>query len=159
MPKPDMKLAVNVNVTGTLSGQSLTASATYSQGTTDPPSTGVVDAGGDIDLTKMNDPGSNYSNQTDITFMLSGTITDGQGNSYEVVFPDQVGSAISVQKKSGGPPASGEFVSSLQSETSLLLDDANSDGQDYKYCLTIEPDIISAEGIPSCPLDPNIVNR
>ena len=158
MPKPDMKLAVNVNVTGTMSGQNLTATATYSQGTTDPPSTGVVDAGGDIDLTKMN-PGGNYSNQTDITFMLSGAITDGQGNSYEVVFPDQVASAISVQKKNGGPPASGEFLPTLQSETALLLDDANSDGQDYKYCLTIEPDIISAEGIPSCPLDPNIVNR
>ena len=159
MPKPDMTLAVNVNVTGTLSGQTLTASATYSQGATNPPSTGVVDAGGDIDLKKMMDQGNNFSNQTDISFMLSGTITDGQGRSYEVVFPDQVGSAISVLKKNGEQPPQGQFQPTLQSETSLLLDDANSDGQDYKYCLTIEPDIISAEGVPSCPLDPNIVNR
>jgi hypothetical protein len=159
MPKPDMTLAVNVNVTGTLTGNSLTATATYSQGASNPPSTGVVDAGGDIDLTKMSDPNNAFSNQTDITFMLSGTITDGQGNSYEVVYPDQVTSAINVLKKNGGPPPAGQFNPSLESETSLLLDDTNSDGQDYSYCLTIEPDIISADPIPTCPLDPNIVNR
>jgi hypothetical protein len=159
MPKPDMSLGVNVNVTGTLNGNTLTATATYSQGTTNPPSTGVVDSSGDIDLTKMSDPGNQYSNQTDITFMLSGTITDGTGNSYNVIYPDQVSQAIRLQKQNGGNPTSGEFVPALQSTTALFLDDANSDGQDYTYCLTIEPNIISADPIPTCPLDPQIVNR
>jgi hypothetical protein len=155
MPKPDMTLGVNVNVTGTLSGQTLTAHATYSQGASNPPSTGVVDAGGDIDLTQMNNQGNDYSNQTDITFMLSGTVTDGAGNSYNVVFPDQVGQAVTISGGSGN----NQFIPSLISENSLLIDDADTDGQTYRYCLTVEPDIISADPIPTCPLDPNIVNR
>ena len=86
MPKPDMTLAVNVNVTGSIdSNNQLNATATYSQGTTVPASTNVVASNGDIDLNNMNDSNNDYSNQTDITFMLSGTITDQQGNSYEVV--------------------------------------------------------------------------
>jgi len=40
-----------------------------------------------------------------------------------------------------------------------LIDDADADGQEYTYCLTVEPDIISADAIPTCALDPNIVNR
>jgi len=47
----------------------------------------------------------------------------------------------------------------LASETSLFVDDSDQDGQDYTYCLTVEPDIISADPIPTCPLDPQIVNR
>jgi hypothetical protein len=159
MPKPDMSLGVNVNVTGSIDNTGkLTATATYSQGTSNPPSTGVVDAGGDIDLTKMTDQGNNFNNQTDITFMLSGTVTDQSGTSYNVQFPNPVASAITVQKQNGGNPSSGEFVPSLQSSTSLLLDDANSDGQDYNYCLTVEPNGLFAN-MPTCPLDPNIVNR
>src|SRR5690242_3593785 len=158
MSKPDMTLAVNVNVTGSVDNTGkLTASATYSQGATNPPSSGVVDAGGDIDLTKMTDPGNNYSNQTDITFMLSGTITSGS-DSYQVNFPAPVGSAISVLKKNGDPPPPNQFQPSLQSVTSLFLDDTNNDGQDYKYCLTVEPSGLWAN-TPTCPLDPNIVNR
>ena len=154
-----MSLGVNVNVTGSIDNTGkLTATATYSQGTSNPPSTGVVDAGGDIDLTKMTDQGNNFNNQTDITFMLSGTVTDQSGTSYNVQFPNPVASAITVQKQNGGNPNSGEFVPSLQSSTSLLLDDANSDGQDYNYCLTVEPNGLFAN-MPTCPLDPNIVNR
>lgn len=159
MPKPDMTLAVNVNVTGSIDNTGkLTANATYSQGATNPPSTGVVDAGGNIDLTKMNDQGNEFNNQTDITFMLSGSITSGN-DTFDVNFPEQIGQAITIEKKSGGPPAAGEFAPALQSDTSLLLDDANSDGQDYTYCLTVEPSGAWADGTPTCPLDPNIVNR
>jgi hypothetical protein len=159
MPKPDMSLGVNVSVTGSIDNTGkLTAAATYTQGTSNPPSTGVVDASGDIDLTKMIDQGNNFSNQTDITFMLSGTVTDQNGTTYNVQFPNPVTSAITVQKQNGGNPSSGEFVPSLPTRTSLLLDDANSDGQDYTYCLTIEPNGLFAN-MPTCPLDPNIVNR
>ena len=159
MPKPDMSLGVNVNVTGSIDGTGkLTATATYSQGTSNPASTGVVDASGDIDLTKMNDQGNNFSNQTDITFMLSGTVTDQSGTSYNVQFPTPVTSAITLQKQNGGNPSSGEFVPSLPTATSLLLDDANSDGQDYNYCLIVEPTGLFAT-TPTCRLDPNIVNR
>jgi len=159
MPKPDMSLTVNVDVTGTLSGNSLSATATYSQVASTPPSTGVVDSSGDIDLTQMSDPNNQYSNQTDITFILSGTITDGQGNSYSVEYPSPVTSAVTLRKQNGGPPNSGEFVPSLPTATSLLLDDANSDGQDYSYCLVVQPNMLDADGNPTCALDPNIVNR
>jgi len=157
MPKPDMTLGVNVNVTGTLNGSTLTASATYSQATSNPPSTGVVASNGDIDLNQMTDPNHQFSNETDITFMLSGTITDGNGNSYNVVFPDTVDQAVTISQKGGG--GHGQLAPSLVSTSSLLIDDTNNDGQDYSYCLTIEPNMISADGIPTCPLDPNIVNR
>ena len=50
MPKPDMSLTVNVDVTGQLSGNTLTVSQkTYTQGATNPPSTNVVSSNGDID--------------------------------------------------------------------------------------------------------------
>src|SRR5690348_3652373 len=118
MPKPDMSLSVNVNVTGQLNGNVLTVSnKSYTQTASTPASPGVVDSSGDIDLTKMNDPGNNYSNQTDITFMLSGTITDNQGNNYQVVFPDQVGNAVTITGGSGNS----QFTPSLLSETSLFL--------------------------------------
>jgi hypothetical protein len=148
-----MTLAVNVNVTGSIDDTGkLTASATYSQGATNPPSTNVVDAGGDIDLTQMNDQNNDFSNQTDITFMLSGNVTDPQGNSYTVQFPS--GNPVTITGGSGN----NEFSPSLLSSTSLLIDDADDDGQTYHYCLTVEPNMI-AEPMPTCPLDPNIVNR
>jgi hypothetical protein len=160
MPKPDMSLTVNVDITGQLNGNVLTVSQkSYSQGASNPASTNVVSSDGNIDLTQMTDPGNQYNNQTDITFMLSGTITDNSGNSYTAQFPNNVSQAISLQKQNGGAPTAGEFVPSLQSSTALFLDDANSDGQDYTYCLTVEPNMISADGIPTCPLDPTIVNR
>src|SRR5262245_6133849 len=158
MPKPDMSLAVNVNVTGSIdSNNVLHATATYSQGATVPASTNVVASNGDIDLNNMNDSNNNYSNQTDITFMLSGTITDQSGNSYSVVYPNTVAQAVNIQEKGGG--GHGQLTPSLPSETSLFIDDADTDGQDYTYCLTIEPNMISADGIPTCPLDPQVVNR
>lgn len=157
MPKPDMSLVVNVNVTGQLNGNTLTATPTYSQGTTTPPSSGVVSSNGDIDLNQMSDPNHQYSNETDITFLLSGTITDGSGNSYNVVFPNSVDQAVSISQKGGG--GHGQLTPSLVSNSSLLIDDSNNDGQDYAYCLTIEPNMISADPIPTCPLDPQIVNR
>jgi len=158
MPKPDMSLAVNVNVTGSIdSNNKLNATATYTQGTTVPASTNVVDANGDINLNNMNDVGNRYSNQTDITFMLSGTITDQNGNSYSVVYPDTVAQAVNIQEKGGG--GHGQLTPSLPSESSLLIDDSDTDGQDYTYCLTVEPNMISADDIPTCPLDPQVVNR
>jgi hypothetical protein len=153
-----MSLTVNVNVTGSIdSNGKLTAAASYSQGNTLPASTNVVDASGDIDLNNMNDVGNQYSNQTDITFMLSGTITDQSGHTYNAVFPNSVAQAINIQQKGGG--GNGQLTPSLPSQTSLFIDDVDQDGQDYTYCLTVEPNMISADGIPTCPLDPNIVNR
>jgi hypothetical protein len=158
MPKPDMTLAVNVAVTGSIdSNNQLNPTATYTQGTTVPASTNVVDSKGNINLKNMSDSNNNYSNQTDITFMLSGTITDQNGNSYGVVYPDTVAKAIDIQEKGGG--GHGQLVPSLASETSLFVDDSDQDGQDYTYCLTVEPNMISADGVPTCALDPTIVNR
>ena len=158
MPKPDMSVAVNVQISGTIDNSgALHATAAYSQGTTIPASSNVVDAGGDINLNNMNDSNNNYSNQTDITFMLSGTVTDQQGNSYAVEFPAPVSSAINIQQKGGG--GNGQMTPSLNSGTQLFVDDADQDGQDYTYCLTIQADTISANGEPTCSLDPQIVNR
>jgi len=153
MPKPDMSLTVNVNVTGTLdSNNNLTASATYSQGTSTPSSPGVVDTGGDIDLTQMQDQNNDYSNKTDITFMMSGTITDAHGNQYSAQFPS--GNPVTITGGSGN----NQFTPSLQSSTQLLIADADENGQTYHYCLACEPDILSAD-MPVAALDPNIVNR
>ena len=159
MPKPDMTLAVNVAVTGTIdSNNVLQATATYSQGATTPASSNVVDSTGDINLNNMNDSNNDYSNQTDITFMLSGTVTDQNGESVNVVFPDTAAQAVTITQQGGG--SNNELTPSLSSQTQLVIDDADEDGQTYTYCLTVDADIIEAEGgPPSCPLDPQIVNR
>lgn len=97
----------------------------------------------------------NCSRTTNCATLLSGTITDGNGDTYNVVFPSNVANAVTI---SGGSGAN-QFTPSLLSSSSLLLDDADDNGQSYQYCLTVEPNMISADGVPSCPLDPMIVNR
>jgi len=158
MPKPDMTLAVNLQVTGTIDNQGvLHATPTYSQGATTPPSTGVVDSNGNINLNNMTDPGNDYSNNTDITFMLSGTATDPEGNTYALQFPSTAQQAVTIaQQGSGG---NGELSPSLISDTSLLIDDADDDGASYNYCITVQADVITAGSEPTCQLDPSIVNR
>jgi hypothetical protein len=158
MPKPDMTLAVNLQVTGTIDNNGvLTATPTYSQGATNPPSTGVVDSSGNINLNNMTDPGNDYSNQTDITFMLSGTATDQEGNSYALQFPSTVDKAVTILQQGRG--GNGELSPTLNSGTSLLIDDADEDGASYHYCITVEADVITAGSQPTCQLDPQIVNR
>jgi hypothetical protein len=153
-----MSLTVNVAVTGSIDANHvLTAAATYTPGNIVPASANVVDGSGDINLKNMNDSNNNYSNETDITFMLSGTITDQNGNTYTPVFPNSVAQAITIQQKGGG--GHGQLTPSLQSQTSLFIDDVDLDGQDYTYCLTVEPNMISDQAAPTCKLDPNIVNR
>jgi len=148
-----MSLSVNVNVTGSIDNNNvLTATATYSQGNSTPASPGVVDSSGDINLNQMNDQGNNFSNNTDITFMMSGTITDAHGNSYPAQFPSQ--NPVTITGGSGN----NQFTPSLLSSTSLLIDDADESGQTYQYCLACEPEMLSAN-VPTCPLDPQIVNR
>ena len=105
----------------------------------------------------MSDSDNDYSNQTDITFMLSGTITDQNGNSYSVSFPDAVcpGDHHSTKGRRRSWPADPEPAVRQRPCSSMM---SNQDGQDYTYCLTIEPNMVSDE-MPTCPLDPNIVNR
>jgi hypothetical protein len=148
-----MSLTVNVAVTGSIDANHvLTAAATYSQGASNPLSPGVVDSGGDINLNLMNDQNNTYSNETGITFMMSGTITDTQGNHYAANFPS--GNPVTITGGSGN----NQFTPSLVSDTQLFIGDADSNGQTYHYCLACEPDMLSAD-TPTCGLDPNIVNR
>jgi hypothetical protein len=57
-----------------------------------------------------------------------------------------------------GGSGNNQFTPSLLSSTSLLIDDADESGQTYQYCLACEPEMLSAN-VPTCPLDPQIVNR
>ena len=54
----------------------------------------------------MNDPNNDYSNQTDITFMLSGLATDSDGISYAIHFPSPVTSAVSSTIRAAAATAS-----------------------------------------------------
>lgn len=154
--KPDMVLDVNVNFDGVLNGNSVNFSnVQYSQGTTDPASTNVVDQNGDIDLTKMNRDKSKYSKQTDITFHLSGTVTDPSGNDLPIFFPAPT-QAITIT----GHPPSGQFTpSSGPTNQDVMLADVDNDGKTYQYCLNVE--IQPSGGGQPVPgsFDPQIINR
>lgn len=152
-----MTLSVNVQVTGAIdnNGQ-MTVTKSYTQGATTPTSANVVDSTGDINLNNMDDSNNAYSNRTDITFLLSGTATDPQGNSYPIIFPSPVANAITINKQGSG--GNGQLVPSLLSFSSLKIDDSDNDGADYTYCLTVEAQEPSGTN-PICQLDPTVVNR
>ena len=159
MPKPDMTLNVNVQVTGAIDDDGvMTVTKSYTQGATTPASDNVVDSTGDINLGNMDDSNNAYSNRTDITFLLSGTATDPQGHSYPIVFPSSVDSAITIAKHGSG--GNGQLVPSLLSFSSLKIDDTDNDGAHYNYCLTVQAQDLNHNGTnPTCRLDPMIVNR
>ncbi|WP_037501280.1 hypothetical protein [Sphingomonas jaspsi] len=152
--KPDMTLAVNVALTGSIdSNGTLTFSnVNYTQGTTIPASTSVVDANGDIDLTQMKKT-HGYSDDTTITFNLSGTITDSNGNNVAFSYPEPASSAITISNGGNDSGFSAQFGGNV---CILIVNDLDKDAKHHDYALNIYADY--GQGI-SQPIDPAIINR
>src|SRR5579864_718321 len=94
----DMRLLVNVAVTGTVgANNTLDITATYSMLACVPPMPSggapVVESNGNIDLRCMS-AGAGFTNGTDIYFVLSGTVTDANGNTYPVFFNHPASKAV-----------------------------------------------------------------
>lgn len=156
--KPDMSLSVSVVVTGTLDNSgNLAVSAQYAQTASVPVSSGVVDPGGDINLKNMAYNGNEYSKDTDITFNLSGQITNPQGGAVNFNFPSNPAEAVTIRKHGGGSteklvPRSGNGA------MQIIIDDENNDNANYTYCLNLWALTDPPNG-QFAQLDPNIVNR
>lgn len=152
--KQDMSLGVNVAVSGVYDGSKVTfSSVNYTQGTTNPVSTNVVDSAGNIDLRNMNRDKSIFNRDTDITFHVSGSVTDPNGNSLSAFFP-QPSQAVTVD----GHPPSGQFTVSGNGND-VILGDVNNDGKTYNYCLNVDVQPQGGVAPVSSPLDPSIINR
>lgn len=111
---------------------------------------------GSIDMHQMNYDPSLYNKRTDITFTLSGTVTDAHGNTLPVLFPGDPTTAVEITVPPGGSGSEIVPVAGA-SGTQLVLDDKDEDGDTYQYCLT--PMVQSASGPIVLRLDPQIVNR
>ncbi len=159
--KQDMTLSIQVTVSGTVDASGdFTATATYAQLASDPPSDEVVHSDGSVHLDHMAFDGKHYNKQTDITFQLAGTVVDAEGNSLPFSFPVDPAQAILITGRDGKgvdglTPVAGDSVQSV------LLDDEDKKNRAYNYCLSIWARTDSpnpGDGL-GCTLDPVIVNR
>lgn len=154
--KLDMAVTVIVDLTGTIdsSGILTFSNIGYTQGSSDPTSSGVVASNGDIDLTKMQKT-DDYSKDTNITFALSGTITDSNGNNVAFSFPSDASQSITIDHgdKGGNSGFSAVFGANV---CTLIVSDLDKDAKHHDYCLNIWADY--GDGI-SKPIDPAIINR
>ncbi|MBB1059840.1 hypothetical protein [Marilutibacter spongiae] len=159
--KQDMTLGINVTVSGSVDANgNFTASATYSQGASNPASSNVVQSDGSVNLGNMAFSGSDYNRQTDITFTLGGTVTNAAGTSLPFSFPTDPASAITITGRDGNG-VDGMTAVAGSSVQSVVLDDEDKRNRSYNYCLTIWARTDSpnpGDGV-SCTLDPVIVNR
>lgn len=158
--KTDMTLHVGVRLSGSLDAASQpTVTAAYDQLGSDPPSSGVVSANGDIDLNRMDFDGRRFNKQTDITFTLSGAIDGPSGQSLAFGFPSDPEQAIEV-KYQGRSTRDGMTPRAGASPMSVVLDDEDRANRTYEYCLNVQVDSGAAAGERViCALDPLIVNR
>jgi hypothetical protein len=163
MPAPNQNMAVDVNVF--LNGKqnddgTWNVAATYTQGGTAPLSALVVDAGGDIDLTKLSDPNNQFNPATDIQMTIDNEslLIDMNGNQMNIQFPDPRTSAITFS----GTDAGTEFVNVNDDGGAKALGFTDNDDQtgNYSYCLNV---LAVPKGDPNTSwpiqLDPNIINR
>lgn len=159
-PQKHMEVGVNVFLNGYQNADgSWNVEATYTQGGTTPLSAQVVDAGGDIDLTKLKDPNNQFSPATDIQMWLDNEslLIDKNGNKLNIQFPEPRTSAITFSGDNGT-----QFVN-LNDEGSAFglgfTDNDNLTGN-YSYCLNVNA---YPPGNPNqgyiIPLEPQIINR
>jgi hypothetical protein len=152
---PDMSLTVSLVVNGSISGTTPSVTAQYSQSASNPESDNVVDPSGDINLANMA-WNSGFSVDTDITFNLSGQITDQNGNPLAFNFPSDPDQACTITRIGGGKnnqirPKSGATL------MQLIIDDDDKDPTSYNYVLSLT---VATQPNPTIVhLDPRIVNR
>lgn len=153
MPKSNMSITINVALSGSQNANGTwNITDSYSQGTTVPNSTNVVDGSGNIDLTRMDFKASDYKNDTDIAFNIaSANVTDSNGNPATVYFWSPRSEAITFNPT----PNSSEFGAPGDdgSGNILTITDRDNDGGNYSYTL-----YVSCNGTKVA-LEPNIVNR
>jgi hypothetical protein len=160
-PQKNMEVGVNVFMNGYQDADGKwNVETTYTQGGTAPLSAQVVDAGGDIDLTKLNDPNNQFNRATDIQMWLDSEslLIANNGEKVDFEFTDPRSAAIIFS----GPNASDEFVSLTDEGSRFGLGFTDKDDRtgEYGYCLYVHA---FPKGKPNegwtIPLDPNIVNR
>jgi hypothetical protein len=153
MPKINMSVNINVALSGSQNADGTwNITDSYTQGTTVPASTNVVDSSGNIDLTKMAFNASDYKNDTDIAFILTGTnVRDSNGNPATVYFWSPRSAAITFNPT----PRNSEFgdPGDEGSGDILTITDRDNDGGNYSYTL-----YVSCNGTKVA-LEPSIVNR
>lgn len=157
----DMTVNITVTVSGTYdltSNPPPTISASYT-GTTTPAANGnqsVILANGNINLNALNKAGGDYSNETNISFTLAGSINDTQGNTYTPEFSADAGNNIRVVPVGTNPPGNpipAGWSRSANGSSTVGLTDPDIDGQNYNYTL------FAIFGNVTCPIDPAIMNR
>jgi hypothetical protein len=122
----------------------------YLQTSSNPPVEGIVDDTGNIDLKKF--PAvSGFNQAVDITFSLKSLVIDNAGKTVSVVWDAPTSNAFKLT-----PRNDKEMTPKLIDSHTLLLDNSNSDGKDYRYSLAI-----LADGVFKVPwtFDPEIGNK
>ncbi len=156
--KEDMKLEIGVTISGTIDPTTpFKPTVAYQQGASVPNSPNVVDGQGNVDLPDMNPQNqNNYTQDTDITFDLSGQIFDPNGNSVAFSFPSTLSEAVTVTMN--GQPAPNIGPKAGKTLMQVILDDNDGSGATYTYCLAIQMAWPAPNGT-LVQLDPSIVNR
>jgi hypothetical protein len=160
-PQKNMEVVVSVFLNGYQDADGKwNVKTTYIQGDTAPLSAQVVDAGGDIDLTKLNDPNGQFNRATDIQMWLAdeSVLIANNGEKVDFEFKDPRSGAIIFS----GPDTSTEFVDLMDEGSRFALGFTDKDDRTgfYGYCLHVHvfPKGKESEGW-MIELDPNIVNR
>lgn len=157
----DMSVEVTVTVSGTYDlSSNPTITATYSGTSTPTPKANqsVVQSNGNINLNALNKGNnSDYSNETNISFTLAGSIMDTEGNTYTPQFSADAGNNIHVvpvgsNPSNPGPMPSGWTRTANGSHTTSIVD-PDTDSRNYAYAL------FAQFGTVTCQLDPSIMNR
>lgn len=156
--KTDMTLVVNVVVNGRVdvNGNPF-VNAVYYQGPTLPNSNGVVRNDGHVDLRNMAFDPSQFDVDTDITFNLSGSIVDSNGNPLAFSFPGNPSQAVTITRQDGGHNNKLRAVAG-NNPWQVIIDDDDNDSLTYNYCLNIKVVTQTPDGV-IVKLDPSIVNR
>ncbi len=160
----DMTLVINVTVSGsvdannvmTISGFSFTPAACVppaKQGAV------IVQQNGDIDLTKMTG-GTDFTEGTDIYFVLSGEITGPTGKVFPIFFEPPANRAVTmaIMGSGTGVPGFNPILPGTGDNSVLLIDDLDRSHKRYKYTLHLLSYVnpaAPAKGV----IDPAIVNR
>ena len=159
--KPDMAITIDVVVSGSIAGDgSVNADATYTMVSCNPPPQGdcvIVDQDGHIDLRFM-DGGTAFTRATDITFNLSGSVSNDNGESIPVVFKSPAEQAVKITHKEGESDVDGlvPYFPDPATATQLVIDDQDQEKSNYNYCLSV---VAQSQPQVACALDPSITNR
>lgn len=122
----------------------------YYQTSSKPPVEDIVSVVGNIDLKKFpNDPSFNQA--VDITFNLKSLVIDNAGKTVPVAWDAPADNAFKTT-----PKTDKEMTARLIDDHTLVLDNSNSDGKNYRYSLSI-----LADGTFRVPwtFDPEIGNK